>query len=145
MSDRQTMERVIRAAYAARLAGDLDALMAHLTPDVTFRIAGSDDASAVPCQARSLEASRNTLTALVDTFEFADFELVDLVVDGPKAVAQSRVRVRAKATGATAETELLDVIRFEGDRIASFVQFCDTALAAKLLGQEPPLQELRSA
>lgn len=83
--------------------------------------------------------------AVVDTFELTEYELVDLVADGPKAVAQSRVRVRAKATGATAETELLDVIRFEGDRISSFVQFCDTALAAKLLSNEPPTQELRSA
>lgn len=133
MPDRQTIERVVRAAYAARGEGDVAGMMDHLTPDASFRIAGSNEASPIPCRVDAA-ACGSALRTLVDFFDFVDHELVDLVVEGDRAVAHWRVRVRARATGETADTELLDLMRFEGDRIASFTQFCDTAMAAKLLG-----------
>lgn len=133
MPDRQTVERVVRAAYAARAEGDVAGMMTHLTPDASFRIAGSNEASPIPCRVEAA-ACGSALHALVDFFAFVEHELIDLVVEGDRAAARWRVRVRARATGETAETELVDLLRFEGDRIASFTQFCDTALAAKLLG-----------
>jgi ketosteroid isomerase-like protein len=36
-------------------------------------------------------------------------------------------------TGETVETDICDLIEMEGDRIKSFLEFCDTALAARMM------------
>ena len=50
MADRAVMERVIREAYAARVAGDVDGGMQHFGPNAEFCIAGCPSASAIPCR-----------------------------------------------------------------------------------------------
>jgi ketosteroid isomerase-like protein len=41
--------------------------------------------------------------------------------------------MRSSVTGQTVETDLFDLIEMEDGRIASFLEFCDTALAARLM------------
>ena len=57
--------------------------------------------------------------------------------EGDGATVQWRGKFRSSITGETAETDLVDVIRFKEGRISSFIEFCDTALAARLMGQAP--------
>jgi ketosteroid isomerase-like protein len=54
------------------------------------------------------------------------------VVEGSKAAVRTRIKVTSTVTGQTAETETADFIEVKDGRIISFVQYCDTALAAKL-------------
>jgi len=37
-----------------------------------------------------------------------------------------------RSTGEEAVTEMADIVTFENGKIASFLKFCDTALAAKM-------------
>jgi ketosteroid isomerase-like protein len=44
----------------------------------------------------------------------------------------TRVRVRAAATGEEVTTDMVDLVTFREGKIASFLEFVDTALAAKM-------------
>jgi ketosteroid isomerase-like protein len=57
------------------------------------------------------------------------------VIEGDKGAVRWRVRLRHAPTGENHETELFDLWTIEGDRVKSVVQFCDTALVAKLVSK----------
>ncbi len=134
MEQRARIEAVIRAAYEARRRGDLDGVMAHFAPRAQFMLVGSPAASPVPLSAMGNAAVREVLRRLMASFEFSEVELRLLLIEGDKAAVHWSARVRVPASGQEAETELLDLISFEGDKIVLFKQFADTALAARLLG-----------
>jgi ketosteroid isomerase-like protein len=46
-----------------------------------------------------------------------------------------RVKVRSSVTGETADTQLIDIVEVKDGRIVSFVEFCDTALASRLMSR----------
>jgi len=60
---------------------------------------------------------------------------VSMLIDGSKAAVQWRAKIRSAVTGETVETDLFDLIELEGGRIKSFFEFCDTALAARMMKQ----------
>ncbi len=72
---------------------------------------------------------------LLTAFDFSDLEPVDMLIDGDRAVVHWKVAVRSASTGESAETEIVDLFRFEGDKVVAMQQFADTALAQRLLGQ----------
>jgi ketosteroid isomerase-like protein len=97
-------------------------------------MAGSSEASPVALRVTDQGGFRSALAGLMEAFEFLDYEILSMVIDGAKAAVHWRARVRATASGREAVTELLDIVTFENGKIASFKQFCDTALAAKMMG-----------
>lgn len=119
---RERVERVIRSAYAARVRGDLDAVMTHFADAPHFSLAGSAAA-----------AIREVMRRLIDSFEFLESEIVDLIVDGDRAAVQTRVLMRPSGGGEAVQTEMADILRLDGDRIASTRQFAETALAVESL------------
>ena len=86
----------------------------------------------MPTRALGADAFRAVLANFVRHFTFQAYEIVTLVSEGTTAAVRGRVTVISTATGATGVTELADFIEVKDGRIVSFVQFCDTALAAKL-------------
>lgn len=133
MAERAEIENLVKAVYAARMRGDLDGVMRHFSDQARFSLAGSPAASPVPTSASGHAAVREVLRRLIASFDFSEARIVAMVVEGQRAAVHSSVRVRATATGQVAVTEIVDLIQFDGDRIASFHQFADTALAARLL------------
>ena len=134
MTDRAEIERVIRAAYAARKAGDLDAISKTFTKDARFRIAGSPEMSPVAVKAEGVKNLQAVLKEMITVFEWIDQEILSMVVEGEKAAVHWRGTIRSTATGETVRTELFDLFEFDGGRISSLVEFCDTAVAARLMG-----------
>ena len=132
--DRAAIESTLKEAYAARQRGDLEGTCRPFAEDAVFAIAGSREASPVAMECADCESLRSAMARLIGAFEFKDHEIISLTIDGPRAVAHTRFRVRSPATGAEAVTETADLVTFRDGKIVSFVQFCDTALAAKLAG-----------
>ena len=130
---RERVERVIRGAYAARVKGDLDAIMAHFAEAADFTLAGSVAASPIPLTATGTAAIREVMQRLVDSFDFMGTEIVDLIVEGDRAAVHTRVLLRLAGGGKEVQTDIVDIVRLEGDSIASIRQFTDTALAAGML------------
>ena len=132
MSMREDIERTLREAYAARQRGDLDALTRVFAPHARFQMAGSR-ASPIAASAKGAEQYRALLAGMIKTFEMLDHQIVTMLIDGSKVAVQWRARIRSAITGETVDTEALDLIEMEGNRIKSLLEFCDTALAARMM------------
>lgn len=129
---REHIEDLVKQAYAARVRGDLDGLMQYFGDNPHFTLAGSTAASPVPISVAGKAAVREALRRLMDGFEFGEAELVNIIVEGPDAAVHSRLRIRVPGAAEWSVTEVVDLLRFEGDKIVSIKQFADTALAARL-------------
>jgi ketosteroid isomerase-like protein len=132
MTTREDIERTLREAYAARQRGDLDALARVFTPHARFQMAGSQT-SPIAALAEGTEQYRSLLAGMIKAFEMHDHEIVTMLIDGSKVAVQWRARIRSTITGETVDTDALDLIEMEGDRIKSLLEFCDTALAARMM------------
>jgi ketosteroid isomerase-like protein len=140
--DRTSVEQVIRDGYAARLRGDVDVTCQSFSDDASFTIAGSPEASPVASSVRGCGNIRDALAGLMGAFEFLHHDFLDVLVEGDRAAVHSRARLRATATGEEVETDFVDLVTVRDGKIESFVQFCDTALAGKLVGGGPSGQDL---
>jgi ketosteroid isomerase-like protein len=134
MTSREDIERALRDVYAARQRGDLDAIGRIFAPHARFQMAGSN-ASPVAVRVEGAEQYRPLLAGMIKTFEVLDHQIVSMLIDGSKAAVQWRARLRSTITGETVETDLFDLIEMEDGRIRSFLEFCDTALAARMMQQ----------
>jgi ketosteroid isomerase-like protein len=76
---------------------------------------------------------RPLLAGMIKTFELLDYTIVCMLIDGDTAAVQWHAKIRSSVTGQTVETDLFDLIEMEDGQIASFLEFCDTALAARLM------------
>jgi ketosteroid isomerase-like protein len=135
MPDRATIEKLIKDAYAARIAKDLDAVMPFFTPNATFQFAGSSTASPAAVRVQGVANLRATFGALIAAFDILDLALLASVIEGNKAATHWRVKIKHNPTGEVHDTELFDLWTLEGGRISSFVQFADTALVASLMAR----------
>jgi ketosteroid isomerase-like protein len=134
MTSREDIERALRDVYAARQRGDLDAIGRIFAPHARFQMAGSN-ASPVAVRVEGAEQYRPLLAGMMKTFEVLDHQIMSMLIDGSKAAVQWRARLRSTITGETVETDLFDLIEMEDGRIRSFFEFCDTALAARMMQQ----------
>jgi ketosteroid isomerase-like protein len=135
VTDRNTIEKIIRDSYAARAAKDLDAITRTFTPDGTFRLAASAAAFPAAVRIAGSEQLRVGIGALIETFDFLKQDMLASVIEGDKAAVHWRVQIRHNPTGQVFETELFDLWTFAGTRVASLVQFFDSALIAGVMAQ----------
>jgi ketosteroid isomerase-like protein len=133
MADKAALEAVVREMYAARIRGDVDGILRHTDDDVEFSIAGCAASSAIPCAVHGSQALRDVMGRLISAFEFRNGHVIDMLVEGERAVVRSRVEVRVPGSDEAAETELVDLITFRDGKVLSFRQYADTALARRLL------------
>ncbi|WP_114226829.1 MULTISPECIES: nuclear transport factor 2 family protein [Sphingomonas] len=125
--DREQALGFVMKAYAARAAGDKALLAQMWTEDAEFRIAG-DPARVDGVGLGDGNRPMDTVAALIDRFRFEDVTLIDAVVEGRRLALHWRVMVIA-GDHMPAVTELMDLVTLAEDgRIASLVQFADTAL-----------------
>lgn len=136
MMDRSQMEKLLTDAYAARRRGDIEAICACFTENPAFALAGARETSPVAVQCTDGTTFRALLSGLVNTFEWLDQQILSMIIDGPKAAVHWRGRIRSAITGEEVVTDLVDVITVEGGKINSFIEFTDTALAAKLMATD---------
>jgi ketosteroid isomerase-like protein len=126
MVNRDAIAKLIKDAYAARVAKDVDGAMEFFAPDATFQFGGSAAASPTAVRVRGTADLRATFSALIATFD---------ILEGENAAMHWRVRVKYNPTGEVHDTELFDLWTITGGRATSFVQFADTALLAKLMAK----------
>ena len=133
MTDRNQTEKLLKEAYAARKRGDVEGVCACFAENQTFTMAGSQQTSPIAVRCTEDNAFRAMMAGLIETFEWRDHEILSMIIDGPKAAVHWRGRIRSTVTGDEVVTELVDVVAVENGRIASLTEFCDTALAARMM------------
>lgn len=113
---RQDMLRTIEDAYAARVRGDLDGVMRAFSGDAVMKLNAAPSHSPLAYFTEDTNALRRAMGELIDTFTFSDLNILDTVVEGSKVVVRSSFTVKAKPTGKTARTEVLDLFEFKTAR-----------------------------
>ena len=135
MSGRADVERLLNEAYDARARGDIDTLLRIFSDDVRFQVAGAQNERSVAAEVSGRDQFRLLLVELVRTFELLEHKILTMTVDGDSASVHWRAKFRSSVTGEEVETELVDVIKHKDGRVTSFIEFCDTAVAARMLGK----------
>ena len=134
MTGRDDIEKLLRGAYAARQRGDVDAICAMFAPDARFEMAGAQE-SPTTARVHGHDEFRPLLKRMIDTFEMRDHSVLAVLVEGDRAAVHWQATFRSSVTGETVKTDLVDLIGVENGKIKSFLEFCDTALAERLLKQ----------
>ena len=58
MTDRATIESILKDAYAARLRGDVEGMVRHFADDAVFALAGAREASPVALRCSACDSMR---------------------------------------------------------------------------------------
>jgi len=125
------MEKLVREAYAARKRGDYDAMAAMCAPGASLRLAGATEHSRLAGTTRGRAALRERFATLAQ-FAFTNQKMLSIIADGDRAAIHWRAKVTYKPTGKSAVTEFCDLWTVKNGKIASIVQFIDTALVGHL-------------
>lgn len=134
MTEHSSIKSVIEKAYEARVRGDLDALMSYFHPDCRFQLMGSAEREAICRPHEGCVAVRGQMADLIGAFTFANFETLDIVVEGNRAAYHWRADVTFVPTGRTETFQTLDLVAFEDGKVRSIAQFTDTASLARITG-----------
>jgi ketosteroid isomerase-like protein len=132
MASKKSMEKVVRALYAARKRGDFDAMAELCTPACRLHVAGAPEF----CHAAGTTTGRAALRkrfAELRAFDFANHKMLSIMADGNRVAVHWRTKVTFKPTGKSAVSEFCDLWTIRNGKIASAVQFIDTALVAHLV------------
>jgi ketosteroid isomerase-like protein len=133
MTDRQAIKTLLEEFYAARVRGDLDTVGKLFADNATFQIAGSDQASPMPALLKGKPAIVKLMQGMIANFELSDFTVLEMLIDGASAAVRWQATVHYTRTGQVFSTELADFVTVAGGEVVSFVEFLDTAQAAKVL------------
>ena len=136
--DKPQIKALIDKAYAARKAGDVEALVSLFRPDGVFRVAGAPESFPVAASAKGEAEIRERIRGFVQAFQFMEIEPLDLIVEGDKAARRWRAKIRHVPSGTVYEMEAGDIWTFKDGRIASLIQFVDTAQVADILKAAEP-------
>jgi ketosteroid isomerase-like protein len=143
MVDRSELENAVRAFYNARNRNDLDAMIALLDPDCSFRIAGSNQLGPITQLVQGEESLRAAMDALVDDWDLSELHIISLHVDDNTAFIHRAGKVCFVPSGAVIETELLDRLTFsESGLITDYLEFIDTHLVADTAGLLSPQEAI---
>jgi ketosteroid isomerase-like protein len=133
--DRSRIETLVKQAYSARDAGHAESVMETFSLDASFGLAGDRDVLHVTGTVRGHPEIRGSIDSLIQTFEFMEREVLDVLIDGSRAAVRCRVKLRFIPTDAVFTTELLDLFKCEDDKIVDLVEFADTALIKHLISK----------
>ena len=133
MTDRQAIENLLEELYAARVRGDLETITRLFAANSTFQVAGTDDASPMPTLVKGNAGITSLMQGIITNFEVSDFTILEMLIDGPSAAVRWQATFMYTKTGRMFATELADFITVADGKVVSFIEFLDTALAAKVL------------
>ena len=134
MSDRANKEKLLREIYAARVNNDIETVGRAFAPDIKYRMVGKPGRTDTAIQAESFHQFKPLVEQMMKTFIMSDLNIRNILIDGERAVVHWQVKIESGKTGDVASTELCDVLEFKDGKITSFTEFCDTALAGRLMG-----------
>ena len=106
--DRSKAEELVKGVYGARVKGDVNEVMKFTDPDIVLEIIGSNEHSKVAVAIKGADTVRHTLSVLSENFEFSNFEILMMLVEGDNIAFHWRAHIRNPKTGKAAESEVLD-------------------------------------
>ena len=123
MSEQQNLE-TIRSVYAAFGRGDLEGLIAHLDPEVSWRTPGAPVLPTAGLK-RGHAAVREFFGLLLSTFDVQDFQPADFLAQGDKVVVLGTSREGPKGSGRLVDFRWVHVFTLRGGTIVEFEERAD--------------------
>jgi ketosteroid isomerase-like protein len=127
--NRDEIKAFVLQIYDARVEGDMDALAAVFADDAKFQIAGSPEHSMLATAVEGHEGVMGLMQTIVDSLDLENFTILDLIVEDNKVAVRWRATVHLVTSGDTYPTELADFIEIRDNKVVSYTEFLDTALA----------------
>jgi ketosteroid isomerase-like protein len=127
--DRSKAEELVKTVYAARVKGDVNEVMKLTHPDIVWEILGSNEHSKIAVAIKGADTFRHALSVIVENFEFSNFEILTMLVEGDNIAFHWRAHIRNPKTGKAADSQLMDFWTVEDGKVTSIRQGVDTALA----------------
>ena len=125
---------LVRSIYSAFAAGDIEAVLARMAPDIVWNEAESfayADGNPYRGPQAILSGVFGRITADYDGFQVVAEEFLDA---GEAIVATGRYRGTAKATGTALDAQFAHVWRVRDGKAAGFQQYTDTLQFARASG-----------
>jgi len=132
---RTEFEQWLRDLYEARLSNDVERCMQFFTPQSTFRLAGSANASSIARASDSLSAIRDQVTELIRVWTWKKIDTYNLVIDGDTAAVRYQLTAVFNPSGELITTEIVDVVKVSAHKVVEFHQFVDTAAIERLVAR----------
>ena len=137
MSEQQNLD-VVRSLYAAFGRGDLDAILAPLDPDVSWRTPGAPDLPTAGLR-HGVPAVREFFGLLLNTLDIADFQPHDFLAAGDKVVVLGTSREGPKGSGRLVDFRWVHVFTFRNGKVVAFEEPADVSeLAAEFRRSRAP-------
>ena len=124
MSAQQNLD-VVRNLYAAFGRGDLEAILAPLDPQVSWRTPGAPDLPTAGLR-QGIPAVREFFGLLLNTFDIADFQPRDFLAADDKVVVLGTSREGPKG-GRLVDFRWVHVFTFRNGRIVAFEEPADVS------------------
>ena len=119
--------RIVQNAYDAFKRGDIEGLLQLVADDVEWITPGPSDIMPAAGHRRGREGVAEFFSSLSAQEDVELFEPQEYIAQGEKVVALAKYRGRVKATGRTAETDLVHVFDIKDGKVQRFREFFDTA------------------
>lgn len=119
--------RLVQNAYDAFKRGDIEGLLQLVADDVEWITPGPSDVMPAAGHRRGREGVAEFFSALSSQEDVEHFEPKEYVAQGDKVIAICSYRGRVKATGRSAEADLIHVFDIKDDKVQRFREFFDTA------------------
>jgi ketosteroid isomerase-like protein len=132
MVTKDRIEDVVRSTYMARVREEADAAASAFTDQATLQVsAATIPGFGEPIKGR--EAIRLALANFAKILRYENWRELALVVEGNKAAIRWQAKITCIETGRSHVFDCVDLVEFEGERIASLYHTLDTAALAALL------------
>ena len=125
MSEQQNLE-IIRSIYAAFGRGDLEAILAVLDSQVTWRTPGPPDLPTAGLR-RGIAEVREFFGLLLTTFDLQEFRPADFLAQGDKVVILGTSREGPKGTGRLVDFRWVHVFTIRNGKIVEFEEPADVS------------------
>jgi ketosteroid isomerase-like protein len=134
MTDRASIEKIVRDAYDARRRNDAEATLAFFALTAEFQLVGPAPLAPLTDAVRGHGSLRPMFTQLFATWDWSNYAIVDLLVDGDRAALRCAGPMRFVPTNTVIDTQTFDLLTIQDGRIVHFLQFFDTLTIAGLSG-----------
>ena len=124
------IRQTIIDCYAAYEARDLEEAMKPFADNVCFEWTADPKHSRYSGCSNGREQMMDMLVTLAEQFEFLEYKLVDLIVEGNKAAARVEMTLKSRRTEETITNHSGHFWCFEDGRCIELTEYFDTSLIA---------------
>ena len=118
---------IVRDLYSAFQRGDIDTVMAGMSPDIDWRSVGDPEHWPGFGERQGREAARGYFDVLAEELDFRDFQVHEIDACGDKVIAEGVSKVAFKQGGLPVDAEWAHIYTLKDGKIVRFREFMDTA------------------